>query len=153
MLISEWSSDVCSSDLDEPGVGYILIHFTVLQPHGRRSLPEGARVECIAVQRDRGLQAREIVSIDLSDAIEPAPRPRGGHADIEALADAAGAFEPVRVKWFNRLKGYGFLVREGGATDIFVHIETLRRADIIDIEPDKLLRARVVDADTGPQIG
>src|SRR3546814_9137924 len=88
MLISEWSSDVCSSDLDEPGVGYILIHFTVLQPHGRRSLPEGARVECIAVQRDRGLQAREIVSIDLSDAIEPAPRPRGGHADIEALADA-----------------------------------------------------------------
>src|SRR3546814_10492989 len=92
---------------DEPGVGDILIHFTVLQPHGRRSLPEGARVECIAVQRDRGLQAREIVSIDLSDAIEPAPRPRGGHADIEALADAAGAFEPVRVKWFNRLKGYG----------------------------------------------
>src|SRR3546814_13602289 len=38
---------------DEPGVGDILIHFTVLQPHGRRSLPEGARVECIAVQRDR----------------------------------------------------------------------------------------------------
>src|SRR3546814_14073616 len=30
---------------DEPGVGDILIHFTVLQPHGRRSLPEGARVE------------------------------------------------------------------------------------------------------------
>src|SRR3546814_15970631 len=121
MLISEWSSDVCSSDLDEPGVGYILIHFTVLQPHGRRSLPEGARVECIAVQRDRGLQARETVSIDLSDAIEPAPRPRGGHAAIEALADAAGAFEPVRVKWFNWLQGYGSLVREAGAIDILLH--------------------------------
>uniref|UniRef100_UPI0013D6C73A cold-shock protein n=2 Tax=Pseudomonadota TaxID=1224 RepID=UPI0013D6C73A len=30
---------------DDAAVGDILIHFTVLQDHGRRSLPEGARVE------------------------------------------------------------------------------------------------------------
>jgi CspA family cold shock protein len=137
---------------DEPGVGDILIHFTVLQPHGRRSLPEGARVECVAVQRERGLQAREIVSIDLTDAIEPESRSRGlgGHADFDALVDRAGPFEPVRVKWFNRLKGYGFLVRDGGSADIFIHIETLRRADIVDIEPEQMLRARVVEAGKGP---
>ena len=34
---------------DDPDIGDILIHFSVLQDHGRRSLPEGARVECIAV--------------------------------------------------------------------------------------------------------
>ena len=59
---------------DDPEIGDILVHFSVLQPHGRRSLPEGARVECLAVQRERGLQAREILSIDLSNAVEPAPR-------------------------------------------------------------------------------
>ena len=61
--------------VDDDQAGDILIHFSVLQPHGRRSLPEGARVECRAVKRQRGLQATEILSIDLSTAIEPAPRP------------------------------------------------------------------------------
>jgi regulatory protein len=62
---------------DEGDLGDILVHFTVLQDHGRRSLPEGARVECVAVRRQRGFQAREILSIDLTDAVE-APRSRGG---------------------------------------------------------------------------
>ena len=53
---------------DDPEIGDILIHFTVLQEHGRRSLPEGTRVECQAVRRQRGLQARSISAIDLSGA-------------------------------------------------------------------------------------
>src|SRR5690349_6883106 len=87
---------------DDPQVGDILVHFSVLQDHGRRSLPEGARVDCVAVKRQRGLQAREILSIDLSQAVE-APRPRqGDRADRLRLIDNAGPFEPVTVKWFNR---------------------------------------------------
>src|ERR1044072_1011557 len=62
---------------DDAELGDILVHFTVLQDHGRRSLPEGARVECIAVRRQRGYQARSITSIDLSEAVD-APRRRGG---------------------------------------------------------------------------
>jgi cold shock protein len=134
---------------DDVRFGDVLIHFSVLQEHGRRSLPEGARVDCIAVQRQRGLQAKLIRAIDLSQAVEP-PKRSSDRADRVALISGAGPFEPVTVKWFNRLKGYGFLVRSADAADIFVHMETLRRAAIEEVEPGDALSARIVDGDKGP---
>ncbi len=137
---------------DDPAYGDVLVHFSVLQAHGRRSLPEGARIDCVAVRRDRGFQANEILAIDLTHAVEAAPRARSidERVDPAALIDEAGEFEPVTVKWFNRLKGYGFLVRDSDSADIFVHMETLRRANIGDVEPDQPLRARIVNGRKGP---
>lgn len=137
---------------DDPAYGDVLVHFSALQAHGRRSLPEGARIDCVAVRRDRGFQASEILSIDLTHAIEALPRTRSTdeRVDPAALIDQAGDFEPVTVKWFNRLKGYGFLVRDSDSADIFVHMETLRRADIDEVEPDQPLLARIVNGRKGP---
>ena len=135
--------------------GDILVHFSVLKEHDRRSLPEGAVVECLVAQQERGLQARKILSIDLSHAVVPdVTRSAAGKSeriDPASLADEAGEFEPVRVKWFNRLKGYGFLVREGeDDEDIFVHMETVRRGGLSDLIPDQPLEARIANGPKGP---
>ncbi|WP_319941178.1 cold-shock protein [Sphingomonas glaciei] len=132
--------------------GDVLVHFSVLRDHGRRSLPEGAVVTCDVVRQDRGLQAVRVVEIDLAQAVvvRSTATTSEERSNRTALLDGAGPFEPVEVKWFNRVKGYGFVVRvDKPDQDIFLHMETVRRAALNDLQPGDRLEARIAEGRKG----
>jgi CspA family cold shock protein len=91
------------------------------------------------LQRPRGLQAFRILSMDESTAVHPAqmPPPR-----THVTVSATSGLERAQVKWFNRLRGFGFLTRGEGTPDIFVHMETLRRFGITELRPGQFVLVR-----------
>src|SRR5689334_22293474 len=134
--------------------GDVLLHFSVLREHGRRSVPEGAIIECVPIRLDRGLQAKKVLSIDTSSALPQQPRssmPAGERSDRKALSENAGEFEPVEVKWFNRVRGYGFVKRpdESGGEDVFLHMETVRMSHLPVLQPGQMLEARIAPSAKG----
>ncbi len=121
------------------GLPDILLHVTCLRRDGFQVAYEGARVVVEVLQRARGLQAFRIVSMDESTAIHPAqlPPPRT-HVSVTPTS----GLERAQVKWFNRLRGFGFLTRGEGTPDIFVHMETLRRYGIAELRPGQFVLVR-----------
>ncbi|MER5172538.1 cold shock domain-containing protein [Thioclava sp. GXIMD2076] len=134
--------------LDGEGGPDILLHANVLRNFGQGSVADNALISVRVQKTPRGRQAVEVLQIEPpenEDDVPPIEDLDGTEpADLENLP-----LEPVRVKWFDKVKGFGFANVFGRSEDVFIHIEVLRRSGFADLAPGEAVCLKVIEGRRG----
>lgn len=125
----------------------VLLHANALRNFGLSSVCDGAKIRLVMQRTARGLQTLEVLEVqppetDTDDRSVADPR-------LSAEVDRSIPLEPARVKWFDKVKGFGFANVFGKPSDVFIHMETLRRSGLAELQAGEAIAVRVIDGERG----
>ena len=148
------------------GSGEAFLHIRAVEAAGHQTLEPGTTLTVRVGQGQKGAQVTEILNVDTSTA-EPetrrGPRPMGDRDrgapprsnpapfNSEDLADAPEV--PGSVKWYDPVKGFGFVAVDGESKDLFVHRSVVGRAGLGELAPGQNVMVRIVEGRKGREVG
>jgi len=132
------------------GSGDAFLHATVLGRAGHTAVNPGDTVEVRVAQGQRGPQVTEVISVDTSTGSVARPPRTGFRSDDRPLLEAT-VQETGTVKWYNATKGFGFIVRDGGGKDVFVHASALQRAGMQTLNEGQRVVVDIAEGRKGPE--
>jgi cold shock protein len=134
------------------GSGDAFLHASVLERSGITTLQGGETLELRVAPGQKGPQVTEVISVDSSTAASPTarrsayPAASRGAPTTEATVEEAGT-----VKWFNAQKGFGFIVRDEGGKDAFVHASALERSGVGTLNEGQRVVMDIAEGRKGPE--
>ena len=134
------------------GSGDAFLHASVLERNGITALQTGETLEVRVAPGQKGPQVTEVISVDSSTAAPPAarrsayPSASRGAPSSEATVQEAGT-----VKWCNAQKGVGFIVRDEGGKDAFVHASVLERSGLGILNEGQRVVMDIAEGRKGPE--
>jgi cold shock protein len=132
------------------GSGDAFLHGSVLAQSGITAVQPGETIEVRVGPGHKGPHITEIIGVDSSTAVPATPRRSNFQAATSNGSSSGTAVEETgTVKWFNAERGYGFIARNGGGEDVFVHVSALERSGITGLAEGQPVIVDVVEGRKG----
>lgn len=127
--------------------GDAFLHIKVLQKAGADAVTPGTRLRIRVGRGERGPQVTEVLEVGSMEAVKP----REPRASLVSPTQQTDQGEEVRgkVKWYNAEKGFGFITRDDGGKDVFVHATALERSGTTQLTEGQAVTIQVVQGDRG----
>jgi cold shock protein len=132
------------------GSGDAFLHGSVLAQSGINAVQPGETVEVRVGPGHKGPHVTEVLSVNSSTATAaPKPRLNFRSATSNGPSSDASVEETGTVKWFNAEKGFGFIARDSGGKDVFVHISAVERSGLTSLSEGDRVMVDIVEGRKG----
>ena len=117
----------------ETGGEDVFVHISAVERAGLEGLAEGQELEFNLVDRGGKVSAQDLQVVGDVIPVQSRGGDRGEAGGGAPRRELTGEKATGTVKFFNSMKGFGFLTRDDGQPDAFVHISAVERSGLAGI--------------------